>query len=197
MYSDDDPTLKPRPVNTGETPKQKKSSDDDDDPEPWNAVCIVGFRVYSKDEGLEVKLHEEGEEDDVPSGMDKIEEEAGTDGDDEDGEVKKKKVVTSPVEVKDERAEKGEEPKKTDDGETELPLRRKETDELVLVDGEKKAMGLASEESTLSTDGGASITAKAMDGETKAEIPEAPAASSDEKVTEVAEAKGENCGSAT
>lgn len=162
MYSDDDPTLKPRSANTGEAPKKSKGSDDDDDPEPWNAVCIVGFRVYSKDEGLEVKLYEEGEDDPVSSVMDKIEEEAGTDADDEDGEIEKKKVAATPAEVKDsDAAEKSEEEKTTDCGEAELPLRRKETDELVLVDGEKKAMGLAREDNTLSTHGGAEIVGNA------------------------------------
>ena len=162
MYSDDDPTLKPRPVNTGEAPRKSKGSDDDDEPEPWNAVCIVGFRIYSKDEGLEVKVYKEGEDDPVPSVMDKIEEETGTEADDEDGEIGKKKVVATPAEVKDsDVAEKNEEEKTTDGGEAKLPLRRKETDELVLVDGEKKAMGLASEDSTLSTDGGAEIVGNA------------------------------------
>ena len=159
MYSDDDPTLKPRPANTGEALKKSKGSDDDDDePDPWNAVCIVGFRVYSKDEGLEVKIYKEGEDDPVPNKMDNIEEDAGTDADDEGGEKKKNKIAATPAEVQDgdSAGEKGEK-KKIDDGETKLPLRKKETDELVLIDGEKKAMGLASEDSALSISGGAAL----------------------------------------
>ncbi|KUJ19205.1 cysteine proteinase, partial [Mollisia scopiformis] len=67
MYSDDDPTLRPRPSpNTGSTPAPAKSKDkeeeEDDEPDPWNAVCIVGFRVYSKDEGLCLKIYDEDEE---------------------------------------------------------------------------------------------------------------------------------------
>ncbi|CAD6445097.1 0a3ad54a-afdd-47ff-92a6-37352155be89 [Sclerotinia trifoliorum] len=62
MYSDDDPTLKPRnPPNEPKISKEK-DDDEDDEAEPWNAVCIVGFRVYSKDEGLVLKVCEEGVE---------------------------------------------------------------------------------------------------------------------------------------
>ncbi|RAL63562.1 hypothetical protein DID88_003606 [Monilinia fructigena] len=54
-YRDDDPTLKPR--NQSNEPKPPKEKDEEDDEaEPWNAVCIVGFRVYSKDEGLVLKM---------------------------------------------------------------------------------------------------------------------------------------------
>lgn len=62
MYSDDDPTLKPRPVNNPTPPGVKpkgNDSDDEDEADPWNAVCIVGFRVYSKDEGLELMIYDE------------------------------------------------------------------------------------------------------------------------------------------
>lgn len=46
-------------------------ADDEDDAEfennPWNAVCVIGLRVYSKDEGCCVRVvrprHEEGDED--------------------------------------------------------------------------------------------------------------------------------------
>ncbi|PCD19468.1 calpain family cysteine protease [Fusarium graminearum] len=31
-------------------------------PEPWNAICIVGVRVYSKDENLELRTVMEGGE---------------------------------------------------------------------------------------------------------------------------------------
>lgn len=65
-HSDDDPTLKPRPlVNTGESPKSEKYRDDSDDegnsPEPWNAICIIGLRVYSMDENLQLKACEHQE----------------------------------------------------------------------------------------------------------------------------------------
>ncbi|KAH8588955.1 hypothetical protein B0O99DRAFT_467756, partial [Bisporella sp. PMI_857] len=64
FYSDDDPTLNPRPIDGRENSQQKankKNNDDEDEnePEPWNAVCVIGFRVYSKDEGLEVKVYDE------------------------------------------------------------------------------------------------------------------------------------------
>ncbi|KAJ9129876.1 Calpain-D [Pleurostoma richardsiae] len=37
---------------------KKEESDDDepDAPDPWNAVCIVGFRVYSKDKDLKLRV---------------------------------------------------------------------------------------------------------------------------------------------
>ncbi|TGO66159.1 hypothetical protein BELL_0976g00030 [Botrytis elliptica] len=83
MYSDDDPTLKPRnQPNEPKPPKEKEV--DEDEPEPWNAVCIVGFRVYSKDEGLVLNICEEGmEKEDSEL---KEENEAGIDGDVEDAE---------------------------------------------------------------------------------------------------------------
>lgn len=198
IYSDDDPTLKPRPANTGENPKSKKGSDSDDDVEPWNAVCIVGFRVYSKDEGLEVKVYEEGADDEaVPSAINKIEEEAGTDADDEDGEdSKKKKDNTDPAEGKDGEGTEKKEEKKGDGGEVQLPLRRKETDELVLVDGEKKAFGLAREDSMLSADGGAAILESPTISEVKAEGPELKARVPESK-TETTEASASQAGEKT
>lgn len=75
MYSDDDPTLRPRPggfgtggpppVGQGPPPppgtKPKVDSDDEDDTvDPWNAVCVVGFRVYSQDADLELIVWDEG-----------------------------------------------------------------------------------------------------------------------------------------
>ncbi|EHL00530.1 putative Calpain-B [Glarea lozoyensis 74030] len=62
LYSDDEAAyaaLFPKPANEkpGTDPKSKPA-DDDDDIEPWNAVCVVGFRVYSKDEQLEIRLWE-------------------------------------------------------------------------------------------------------------------------------------------
>lgn len=80
LWDDDEPAPKPEPSpNPHYGPprhssgRKSRDSEDDDEPDPWNAICIVGLRVYSKDEGLEVKIFEEGMEDD-----------AGTDGDDED-----------------------------------------------------------------------------------------------------------------
>jgi hypothetical protein len=86
MYSDNDSTLKPRPVNSQTSTANKKVKEsDEDEPEPWNAVCIVGLRVYSKDEGLEVKDFEEGI-DDLVKIDEKKEEEDGMDGTDADVE---------------------------------------------------------------------------------------------------------------
>jgi hypothetical protein len=145
MYSDDDPTLKPRPINTGGTGSSgtkstAKGSDDEDEIEPWNAVCIIGFRVYSKDEGLEVKVYEEGIDDDEDIVIvDKDEE--GTDGDVEEVSNNMEKEKTCINDKKD--AEK--DIKMADADETKLPIRSKEAEALVLFDNEKKAMGLGNE----------------------------------------------------
>ncbi|CZT06875.1 related to calpain-like protein [Rhynchosporium graminicola] len=62
---DDDPTPKPRPpinppLAPGTKPKPGEEDDEDEpDAEPWNAICIAGFRVYSKDEGLELLIWDE------------------------------------------------------------------------------------------------------------------------------------------
>jgi hypothetical protein len=139
MYNDDDPTLKPRPINTGGTPSstskpRTSNSDDEDETEPWNAVCIVGFRVYSKDEGLEVLIFEEG--DDVEG--DTIDE--GSEADIKGDEVEKKQEL----EGKD--SEVAGATKETKGEEPDLPIRSKEDEELVLVDGEKKALALGNED---------------------------------------------------
>lgn len=66
MYSSDDMSKKPR---MGAPPPPANNNDDvvetdgeSSMPEPWNAVCIVGFRVYSKDEELQLKVVMEGGE---------------------------------------------------------------------------------------------------------------------------------------
>jgi hypothetical protein len=81
MYSDEDPSLKVRNPNSapGEQSKSKgHESDEEEQPDPWNAVCVIGFRVYSKDEGLVLKVYDEylcdeastvkGNEDDATDG---------------------------------------------------------------------------------------------------------------------------------
>lgn len=56
--SSDEPTPAPTPA----TDKTKdKDEEEDDGPEPWNAICIVGLRVYSQDEGLCLKIYGEDE----------------------------------------------------------------------------------------------------------------------------------------
>ncbi|TVY83463.1 Calpain-8 [Lachnellula suecica] len=146
MYSDDDPTLKPRPVNTGGnssgSSKQRTSnSDDEEEAEPWNAVCIVGFRVYSQDEGLEVRVYEEGEEVEKAE-IEKIDEGSEADAEAEDEEKGKKKESlggkeTSEVDDATKDTKEKQEPS--------LPIRSKE-DELVLDDGEKQALVLGSKD---------------------------------------------------
>jgi hypothetical protein len=132
MYSDEDPTLKPRAIqpsgNTAPGSKSKRDADseDEDEPDPWNAIAIVGFRVYSQDEGLELKVFESHEEKEVVKGNTVDKEDDGTDADVEDADDEK------------------EERKKNVQGEDEtiLPIRAKEDDSLVLDDKEKNALAL-------------------------------------------------------
>lgn len=67
LYSSDDMTRKPRmsappPPGTVMVSKYKEETDDENDPDPWNAICVVGLRVYSKDEDLELRIVMEGGE---------------------------------------------------------------------------------------------------------------------------------------
>lgn len=64
LYDPDDTTsalLSPSPTTPTSKDKDSKSDDEDaDTPDPWNAIAIVGFRVYSKDEDLELRVIMEG-----------------------------------------------------------------------------------------------------------------------------------------
>ncbi|KAK1756479.1 calpain-D [Echria macrotheca] len=65
LYSSDDMTRKPRmtapaPAGTATVSKYRDESEDEKGPDPWNAICVVGLRVYSKDEDLEVRIVMEG-----------------------------------------------------------------------------------------------------------------------------------------
>jgi hypothetical protein len=69
LYDPDNTTsalIPPSPITPGTSSssnnsKDSKSDDEDADaPEPWNAVAIVGFRVYSKDQDLELRVIMEG-----------------------------------------------------------------------------------------------------------------------------------------
>lgn len=64
LYSSDDMSKKPRmatPTPAAATTTEVVESDGESGlPDPWNAVCIVGFRVYSKDEELDLRVVIEG-----------------------------------------------------------------------------------------------------------------------------------------
>ncbi|KAK6210051.1 calpain family cysteine protease [Colletotrichum tabaci] len=64
LYSDDDMVRKPRlaPAGPPKTREERYESDEEGLPDPWNAICIVGVRVYSMDEDLEVRVVMEGDE---------------------------------------------------------------------------------------------------------------------------------------
>lgn len=65
LYDSDDTTsaLFPAPPTTYPSAKTNDSKSDDEDadtPDPWNAIAVVGFRVYSKDKDLELGVIMEG-----------------------------------------------------------------------------------------------------------------------------------------
>ncbi|KAK1658087.1 hypothetical protein BDP55DRAFT_720967 [Colletotrichum godetiae] len=64
LYSDDDMVRKPRltPAGPPKRHDERYESEEEDLPDPWNAISIVGVRVYSMDEDLEVHVFMEGDE---------------------------------------------------------------------------------------------------------------------------------------
>ncbi|KPA36212.1 calpain, partial [Fusarium langsethiae] len=63
LYSSDDMARKPRLTQANPAAAQDEyDSEEEKMPEPWNAICIVGIRVYSKDEYLELRTVMEGGE---------------------------------------------------------------------------------------------------------------------------------------
>ena len=67
LYSSDDMTRKPRmggppAAATAVVSKYADETEDENGPDPWNAICVVGIRVYSKDEDLELRVVMEGGE---------------------------------------------------------------------------------------------------------------------------------------
>lgn len=64
LYDSDDvtPTLRLTNAPQQASNNNAQDSDDDDVPEPWNAIAVIGFRVYSKDEDLELRVIMEGGE---------------------------------------------------------------------------------------------------------------------------------------
>jgi hypothetical protein len=61
LYSSDDMSRKPRLTQANPAAAQDEyDSEEERMPEPWNAICIVGVRVYSKDENLELRTIMEG-----------------------------------------------------------------------------------------------------------------------------------------
>lgn len=63
LYSSDDMTRKPRLAPQPQPGHHDRyDTEEEKMPDPWNAVCIVGIRVYSKDEGLELRTVMEGGE---------------------------------------------------------------------------------------------------------------------------------------
>ncbi|KAM5354596.1 hypothetical protein ACJ41O_001243 [Fusarium nematophilum] len=63
LYSSDDMTRKPRSTHANQPVVQDDyDSEEERMPDPWNAICIVGIRVYSKDGNLELRTVMEGGE---------------------------------------------------------------------------------------------------------------------------------------
>lgn len=63
LYSSDDMVRKPRMgAQPQPQPHENYDTEEENMPEPWNAICIVGIRVYSKDADLELRTVIEGGE---------------------------------------------------------------------------------------------------------------------------------------
>ncbi|KAF7559142.1 hypothetical protein G7046_g5015 [Stylonectria norvegica] len=62
VYSSDDMTRNPKVPKNYPPLRDETDSEEETLPDPWNAICIVGIRVYSKDEGLELRTVMEGGE---------------------------------------------------------------------------------------------------------------------------------------
>ena len=63
LYSSDDMARKPRLApQPAPQPRDDYDTEEEKMPEPWNAVCIVGIRVYSEDPDLELRTVIEGGE---------------------------------------------------------------------------------------------------------------------------------------
>lgn len=64
LYSSDDMARKPRVSQANNQAQIPDDCDTEEErmPDPWNAICIVGIRVYSKDENLELRTVMEGGE---------------------------------------------------------------------------------------------------------------------------------------
>ncbi|KND86974.1 Calpain-9 [Tolypocladium ophioglossoides CBS 100239] len=63
LYSSDDYTRKPRTTpQPSPQPRDDYDSEEEKMPSPWNAICIVGIRVYSKDADLQLRTVMEGGE---------------------------------------------------------------------------------------------------------------------------------------
>ncbi|KAM0277223.1 hypothetical protein ACHAQH_005944 [Verticillium albo-atrum] len=62
LYSDDDLVRKPRakPAGPPLTKAEIYESEDENAPDPWNAICVIGVRIYTMDEDLELKVVMEG-----------------------------------------------------------------------------------------------------------------------------------------
>ncbi|KAH6898145.1 hypothetical protein B0T10DRAFT_471882 [Thelonectria olida] len=60
LYSSDDMARKPRVTQHAAAPRDDYDTEEEKLPDPWNAICIVGIRVYSKDAELELRTVMEG-----------------------------------------------------------------------------------------------------------------------------------------
>ncbi|KAI0909648.1 hypothetical protein F4823DRAFT_418434 [Ustulina deusta] len=64
LYSSDDMSKKPRMATpqpaTTTTTDAVESDGESSLPDPWNAICMVGFRLYSKDQDLDLRVVIEG-----------------------------------------------------------------------------------------------------------------------------------------
>ncbi|KAL7626361.1 hypothetical protein AAE478_003133 [Parahypoxylon ruwenzoriense] len=183
MYSSDDMSKKPRTATSQPAATSNDAAVESDGeskmPEPWNAICIVGFRVYSKDEDLDLRVVLEGG-DMAENGMgekgaadiDNAQMNAGGErekqkvgGDDEveivDGvSITKQKIV---VPDEDKQKDKEEEEEKKNDGDSKANNKSKDDKEK---EEEKKEEEKADEEKAKDGDANNGETEKAKEEKT-------------------------------
>ncbi|KAF9875264.1 calpain-like protein [Colletotrichum karsti] len=121
LYSDDDMVRKPRltPAGPPKTHDERYESEEEGLPDPWNAICIVGVRIYSQDDDLELRVVMEGGEL-LEGGMgkkgeadlDNAQVNAGGEREKKDVEEKSDETI-EPVKVNDDNIEKKDEVKET------------------------------------------------------------------------------------
>ncbi|KAI0006901.1 cysteine proteinase [Xylariaceae sp. FL0662B] len=188
LYSSDDMSKKPR-MATSQPPAVTNDDGVESDgesgmPDPWNAICILGFRVYSKDEDLDLRVVVEGG-DMTENGMgekgaadiDNAQMNAGGEREKKNKEAEKVTdevelvdgvaVVKQKVVAEDEQKANDEKANEADDEEAADPAKEEKVEERKTDSGDSK-----SEEKDDTADGSKSDTSDSTDDSTPIPTPD-------------------------